>query len=60
MKDQVRGKAEELKGKLTGDRKEELKGKARQKVGDAKRVVRDVKGDVREAADRHRKPSGSR
>jgi len=49
MKDQVRGKAEELKGKVTGDRKEELKGKARQKVGDVKRAVRDVKGDVRAA-----------
>ena len=52
MKDQVRGKAEELKGKVTGDRKTELKGKARQKVGDVKRAVRDVKGDVREAANK--------
>lgn len=34
MKDQIRGKAEEIKGKATGDRKGELKGQARQKVGD--------------------------
>lgn len=30
MKGQVKGKAEELKGKATGDKSEELKGKARQ------------------------------
>lgn len=46
MKDQVRGKAEELKGKLTGDRGEEMKGKARQVVGNVKRDARDLKGDV--------------
>jgi uncharacterized protein YjbJ (UPF0337 family) len=47
MKDQVRGKAEEIKGKLTGDRKLKLKGQARQKVGDVKSAVRDIKGDVK-------------
>jgi uncharacterized protein YjbJ (UPF0337 family) len=52
MKDQVRGKAEEIKGKLTGDRGEEMKGKARQKVGNVKRTVRDVKEDVREEVNR--------
>jgi uncharacterized protein YjbJ (UPF0337 family) len=50
MKDQVRGKAEELKGKVTGNRSEELKGKARQKLGNAKRAVRDVKGDLRKGS----------
>ena len=54
MKDQVRGKAEEIKGKVTGDRKVELKGKARQKVGDAKQAVRDIKGDVRASAKKPR------
>ena len=58
MKDQVRGKAEELKGKVTGDRKEELKGKARQAVGNVKRAVRDVKGDAQsEAAKRNQSSS---
>jgi uncharacterized protein YjbJ (UPF0337 family) len=57
MKDQVRGKAEEIKGKLTGNRKVELKGKARQKLGEAKSAVRDIKADVREAAKRKSKPS---
>jgi uncharacterized protein YjbJ (UPF0337 family) len=52
MKDQIRGKAEELKGKATGDRSEEMKGKARQAVGNLKRVARDVRGDMREEADR--------
>ena len=47
MKDQVRGKAEEIKGRVTGDRIEESKGKARQVVGNLKRAVRDVKEDVR-------------
>jgi len=48
MKDQVKGKAEELKGKATGDRAEEAKGKARQEWGDAKAKARDTREDVRE------------
>jgi uncharacterized protein YjbJ (UPF0337 family) len=52
MKDQIRGKAEELKGKVTGDRSEELRGRARQAVGDLKRTARDVRGDIGEEADR--------
>jgi uncharacterized protein YjbJ (UPF0337 family) len=54
MKDQVRGKAEEMKGKLTGDKSEELKGKARQTAGNAKRAVRDIKADVKEEVDKRR------
>jgi uncharacterized protein YjbJ (UPF0337 family) len=52
MKDQIRGKAEELKGKATGDRGEELRGKARQAVGDLKRTARDVRGDLSDEAER--------
>jgi uncharacterized protein YjbJ (UPF0337 family) len=52
MKDQIRGKAEELKGRATGDRSEEMKGKARQALGDLKRTARDVRGDLRDEADR--------
>jgi uncharacterized protein YjbJ (UPF0337 family) len=54
MKDQVRGKAEEIKGKLTGNRGEEIKGKARQKVGNVKSTVRDIKEDVRVEVNRKR------
>ena len=54
VKDQVRGKAEEIKGRVTGNRTEKLKGQARQKLGDAKSTVRDIKGDVREAANRRK------
>jgi uncharacterized protein YjbJ (UPF0337 family) len=54
VKDQVRGKAEEIKGRVTGNRSEKLKGQARQKLGAAKSAVRDVKGDVREAANRRK------
>lgn len=54
MKDQVRGKVEELKGKATGNRGEEVKGKVRQAVGNAKRGARDVRDDVREEAERRR------
>lgn len=46
MKDQIQGKAEELKGKITGDRGEEMKGKVRQDVGKVKEKVRDVREDV--------------
>lgn len=60
MKDQVRGKGEELKGKLTGDKKEEFKGKARQSVGNVQQAVRDLKADLREATDRHQDQPRSR
>jgi uncharacterized protein YjbJ (UPF0337 family) len=60
MKDQVRGKAEEMKGKLTGDKSEELKGKARQTAGKAKSAVRDIKADVKGEVDRHRDGPRSR
>jgi uncharacterized protein YjbJ (UPF0337 family) len=52
MKDQIRGKAEELEGKATGDKGEELRGKARQAVGDLKRTARDVRGDLSDEAER--------
>jgi phage terminase small subunit len=42
VKDKIEGKAEELKGKVTGDRGTELKGKARQAAGEAKRLARDL------------------
>jgi hypothetical protein len=46
VKDKVQGKAEELKGRVTGDRATELKGKARQAVGEAKRLARDLEIDT--------------
>ncbi len=46
MKDKFEGKAEELKGRLTGDDSEKAKGQARQKVGDVKDTARDVREDV--------------
>jgi uncharacterized protein YjbJ (UPF0337 family) len=52
MKDEIRGKAEEIKGKVTGDRSEEMKGKARQAADKTRRVVRDVKEDVRSEVDK--------
>ncbi len=58
MKDQIKGKAEELKGKVTGDKSEEMKGKAHQAEGDAKRTARDMRGDVREAMDRNLRDRG--
>ena len=42
MKDKIQGKAEELKGRVSGDRATELKGKARQAAGEAKRLARDL------------------
>jgi uncharacterized protein YjbJ (UPF0337 family) len=60
MKDQLLGKAEELKGKLTGDKSLELKGKARQNAGNAKRAVRDIKADIKEEVDKRRAEPRSR
>jgi uncharacterized protein YjbJ (UPF0337 family) len=46
MKDKVRGKAEEIKGKVSGDRVLQIKGKARQKVGGAKEAAKSIAYDV--------------
>ena len=49
MKDKVRGKTEEIKGQVSGDRKLELKGKARQKVGSVKEAAKSIAYDVEHA-----------
>jgi len=46
MKEKLKGKAEELKGKATGDRVEELKGKGRQAVGDIKQTAKSAAYDA--------------
>jgi uncharacterized protein YjbJ (UPF0337 family) len=50
MKDKITGKAEELKGKVTGDTGEEMKGKARQTVGDVKQTGKEVAYDAEHPA----------
>ena len=47
MKERVRGKAEEVKGKVTGDKGLEVKGKARQKVGEVKEAAKSIAYDLR-------------
>lgn len=42
MKDKLEGKFKETKGKLTGDKSEELKGKAQGMMGDAKQTGKEV------------------
>ncbi|MDQ6900020.1 MAG: CsbD family protein [Candidatus Dormibacteraeota bacterium] len=46
MKDKIKGKAEEVKGKVTGDKTEEFKGKGRQGVGDVKGKAKEVGYDA--------------
>jgi uncharacterized protein YjbJ (UPF0337 family) len=46
MKDKMRGKAEEIKGKVTGDKVLQIKGQARQKVGGAKEAAKSIAYDV--------------
>jgi uncharacterized protein YjbJ (UPF0337 family) len=46
MKDKLKGKIEETKGKLTGDPVEETKGKGHQVVGEGKRLARDARDEV--------------
>ena len=46
MKDKLEGKIEETKGKVTGDRVEEAKGKGRQAMGEGKRLARDARDEV--------------
>jgi uncharacterized protein YjbJ (UPF0337 family) len=63
MKDAVKGKVEEVKGKITGNKGEEMKGKARQATDRIQRVGRDIREDLREEAtdrqerERARRPS---
>ena len=47
-KNEIKGKANELKGKITGDDSDELKGKAQQGLGKAKEKVKEVADDVSE------------
>lgn len=51
MKDKLQGKAEELKGKLTGDKGEELKGKARQGLGGVKQTGKELVYDAEHPKD---------
>ncbi|HXN77583.1 MAG TPA: CsbD family protein [Candidatus Dormibacteraeota bacterium] len=46
MKDKVRGKTEEIKGKIAGDKGLQLKGKARQKMGRVKEAAKAIAYDV--------------
>jgi uncharacterized protein YjbJ (UPF0337 family) len=57
MGDKVVGKAEELKGKVTGNRAEQAKGKARQTKGTVKDKVNRATVHAQDAFDRStRKP----
>jgi len=46
MKDKMRGKAEEIKGRVTGDKVLQIKGQARQKVGGVKEAAKSIAYDV--------------
>ena len=47
MKERVQGRGEEIKGKVTGDKRLEAKGKARQKVGEVKEAAKSIAYDLR-------------
>jgi uncharacterized protein YjbJ (UPF0337 family) len=46
MKERVQGRAEEIKGKVTGNKQLEAKGKARQKVGEVKEAAISIAYDL--------------
>ena len=46
MEDRMRGKAEEIKGKVTGDKRLKVKGQARQKVGEVKEAAKSIAWDL--------------
>jgi uncharacterized protein YjbJ (UPF0337 family) len=50
MKYNITGKAEEIKGKVTGDKGDELKGKARQSMGGVKQTGKEVAYDAEHPA----------
>lgn len=45
--DKAKGKAQQIKGRIRGDRSEEARGVAREKVGEGKEAVEDLKRDIR-------------
>lgn len=45
-KDKIKGKVNEAVGKMTDDEKQELKGKAQQKAGEAKEKGKEVTDDL--------------
>ncbi|MER7196587.1 hypothetical protein CG723_43625 [Streptomyces sp. CB01635] len=49
--DKIKGKAKEVTGKITGDRRKEAEGKGDQVKGEAKRVMREVHDRARGARD---------
>jgi uncharacterized protein YjbJ (UPF0337 family) len=53
MKERVQGKAEEIKGKVTHDRPLEIKGKARQKVGEVKEAAKSIAYDAHHSGKKH-------
>jgi uncharacterized protein YjbJ (UPF0337 family) len=46
MKDKLQGKFEEAKGKITGDKSEEFKGKGRRMVGGVKQAGKEIAYDA--------------
>jgi len=54
MKEEIKGKGEEIRGKLTGNKAEELKGKARQTADKVQRTGRDIRDDIKDEAAKHR------
>lgn len=51
-KNKLEGKAKEIAGKATGDRKMQAKGLIQKNVGRAEGVVKDAKAGIRKAANR--------
>ena len=50
MKDEIEGKAKEIKGKLTGDKEEEMEGKGQQAADKVRRTGRDIRDDIKDKA----------
>jgi uncharacterized protein YjbJ (UPF0337 family) len=46
MKEKLQGKGEELKGRITGDDSEKIKGEARQGLGKVKDAAREVRDKI--------------
>lgn len=45
--DKTKGKAQQIKGRVTGDRSKEAEGVVREKVGEGKEAVEDLKRDIK-------------
>lgn len=58
LTDKIGGKAQEIKGKVTGSKSDQMKGKGKQVRGAVKGKIDDLKDDLKTSGHDHDRPVG--